>query len=495
MIRNRMNQLTKAVLLVSSFSLLGGCNNMLELTPDSELTEVNFFKTAADMDGAVLGIYNNYQRRFPRDWTIAEMLSDNTYRTGYFNIGGIDELNNLSITSENPLFASFWQDCYQGVFRANSVLFYIDNPTDYAENQREQLAGEALFMRALLYFDLVKRFGGVPLVTTKLSVEETYTVPRADESEVYGQIVTDLEQAIDFLPLKVEMPGGRASREAAIALLAKVYVYLKDWNNAKTYLDMTAEAGFDLEPDYSSLWSLSHEGNNEVIFSMKYLDGENGHPLSTDFLPYFGVTGIASRGNENIFPTWSLYKLYEDGDTRKDETITPFWKSPNSPPADPAVWYPFVSKFAVQHTPNASGLDLPVLRYADLILLKAEVLYYLGQPELALAELNRVRRRAFGNDEHGYTMADISTEEAFVDKLLLERRLELAFENERWFDLVRTGRYMTELQKIERYYNPSDGSIQVVELAPEQHYRHMPIPRSQIDLVGSDVLWQNEGYN
>src|SRR5690606_11929185 len=131
MIRNRMNQLTKAVLLVSSFSLLGGCNNMLELTPDSELTEVNFFKTAADMDGAVLGIYNNYPRRVPRDWTIAEMLSDNTYRTGYSNIGGIDELNNLPLPSQHPLFASFWQDCDQGVCRANTVLFYRHNPTAY----------------------------------------------------------------------------------------------------------------------------------------------------------------------------------------------------------------------------------------------------------------------------------------------------------------------------------------------------------------------------
>lgn len=228
---------------------------------------------------------------------------------------------------------------------------------------------------------------------------------------------------------------------------------------------------------------------------MKYLDGENGQPLSTDFLPYFGVTGISSRGNENIFPTWSLYKLYEDEDSRKAETITPYWKSPNSPPAEPAVWYPYVSKFAVQHTPNSSGLDLPVLRYADIVLLKAEVLYRLNQPDLALIELNRIRERAFGNDDHHYTLADIATEDAFLDKLLLERRLEFAFENERWFDLVRTGRYMTELKSVERYYNPSDGSVQTVQLNPQEHHRYMPIPRSQIDLVGPDVLQQNEGYN
>ncbi|GGH03258.1 membrane protein [Parapedobacter pyrenivorans] len=494
MTRTIVKQLTKGVLLAILLAF-GACNNILELTPDSELTEANFFKTAADMDGAVLGIYSNYQSRFPRDWTISEMLSDNTYRTGYFNIGGIDELNNLSITSENPLFASFWQSAYQGIFRANSVIFYIDNPTDYAENQQAQLTGEALFMRSLLYFNLVRVFGGVPLVTSKLTVEETYGVPRSSEPQVYQQITEDLKQAIDLLPMKAAIAGGRASKEAAVSLLAKVYVYLKEWDEAKTYLDMVEGFNFQLEPEFKSLWSISSENNEEVIFAMKYLDGENGQPLSTDFLPYFGVTGISSRGNENIFPTWSLYKLYDDGDSRKDETITPYWKSPNSPPADPAVWYPFVSKFAVQHTPNSSGLDLPVLRYADMVLLKAEVLYYLSQPDLALVELNRVRERAFGNEGHHYTSADIASEAAFLDKLLLERRLEFAFENERWFDLVRTGRYMTELKSVERYYNPSDGSVQTVQLNPQEHHRYMPIPRSQIDLVGPDVLQQNEGYN
>src|SRR5690606_2017397 len=215
MTQKTVKPLTKYILLVI-FAAFSACNGILELTPDSELTEANFFITAADMDGAVLGIYSNYQARFPRDWTISEMLSDNTYRTGYFNIGGIDELNNLSITSENPLFASFWQSCYQGIFRANSVIFYIDNPTDYAENQQAQLTGEALFMRSLLYFDLVKVFGGVPLVTSKLTVEETYSVPRSSEAEVYQQIVADLKQAIDLLPMKAATADGRANKEAAV---------------------------------------------------------------------------------------------------------------------------------------------------------------------------------------------------------------------------------------------------------------------------------------
>src|SRR5690606_6006619 len=122
-------------------------------------------------------------------------------------------------------------------------------------------------------------FGGVPLVTSKLTVEETYNVPRSSEADVYQQITADLKQAIDLLPVKAEMPTGRTSKEAAVSLLAKVYVYLKQWDEAKTYLDRVEGFNFQLEPEFKSLWSVSSENNSEVIFAMKYLDGENGQPL------------------------------------------------------------------------------------------------------------------------------------------------------------------------------------------------------------------------
>src|SRR5690606_8541011 len=156
-------------------------------------------------------------------------------------------------------------------------------------------------------------------------------------------------------------------------------------------------------------------------------------------------------GNENVFPSWSLHKRFEAGESRKEATITEYWKSPVSPPEEPAIWYPYVSKFAVPHTPNSSGLDILDLRYADVVLLKAEVLFRLNQPEQALMELNRVRQRAFGDAFHNYTLADIATLDNFMEKLLLERQLEFALENERWFDLVRTDRFMTALKQVERY--------------------------------------------
>jgi starch-binding outer membrane protein, SusD/RagB family len=152
-------------------------------------------------------------------------------------------------------------------------------------------------------------------------------------------------------------------------------------------------------------------------------------------------------------------------------------------------------KFEVKQTNQASGIDLPVLRYADVMLLLAETHYGLGHPDMALEHLNRVRARAFGNADHNYTLADVATPEAFMDKLLLERRLELAFENERWFDLVRTGRLVSELAREERGYNFDTQTALTVTLQPQAHYQQFPIPLRQIQRANPGVLVQNEGYN
>jgi len=483
------------ILFVSVTMCLTACQDKyLELTPPSELTEADFYKTAKDMNGAVLGIYSRYQSILPRKWTLTEMPSDNLYMTGYHTIGGLDEVNNLAFTADNPLFNEFWVNLYNGIFRANAVLTYIDNPTDYSANQKEQLMGEAKFMRALCYFDLVRMFGDVPNVSTLLSFEESRTIPRAPKEEVYAAIIDDLTAAIDLLPGREDMQTGRASKSAAIALLAKVYVYQEDWANAKVYLDQMPAFNYQLLDDYASLWSLENEDNNEIIFAIKYTDGTNGHVLSTDYLPYFGVTDIAPRGGEIAFPTWSLINSFEEGDSRKAATITEFWKSPVSPPSEPEIWYPYVSKYAVKHTPGSSGLDLPVLRYAEIILLRAEVLYRLNQPDVALDELNKIRARAFRDAAHNYSLADISDPEDFLNVLLHERRVELALENERWFDLVRTGRYMTELTHVDRSYNYELKTSQVVDLKPAIFHKVFPIPQTQIQQANPGVLSQNDGY-
>lgn len=480
---------------IASTIFMTGCeDSILNLNPPSTLTDANFFKRSADIDAAIIGIYSRYQARKPKDWTLTEMPTDNIHRTGYFNIGGLDEINTLSFSPENPLFSSFWINTYNAIFRANSILHHIDTPTDYVGSQKNQFSGEAKFMRALLYFDLVRRFGGVPKVTTLLSVEESREMGRATEDEIYAQIIDDLKSAVDLLPEWKNAAKGRASQSAAIALLAKVYVYRQNWQEAKTNLDKLATHGFELQNSFASLWKEESEDNKEVVFAIKYLPNVNGQDLSTDFLPYFGVGGIASRGNENAFPSWSLMKKFHEKDTRKAATITEYWKAAVSPPEAPEIWYPYVRKFANTHVAGSSGLDIPEIRYADIILLKAEVAYHLNQPNEALSALNQIRERAFGSADYNYTAADIATKESFTDKLLLERQLEFALEGERWFDLVRTGRFISVLSEIEWGYNPVTKVAQTVKFKIEPHMKYFPIPLNQIDLSSPGVLKQNDGY-
>lgn len=483
-----------AFTLALGFSLSSCEESILNLTPPSTLTEANFYRNSADMESAVIGIYSRYQARLPKDWTLTEMPTDNIHRTGYFNIGGLDEMNTLSFSPQNPLFANLWVSTYNAIFRANAVLKYIDQPSDYTGTKKNQLAGEAKFMRALLYFDLVRSFGGVPLITSHLSVEESKNASRATEEEVYTFIINELKEATNLLPEQTQMATGRAHKYSAAALLGKVLVYRKQWQEAITYLNQLDNKGFALQEDYASLWDEATEDNDEVVFSIKYLPNTNGQDLSTDFLPYFGVAGVSTRGNENAFPSWSLIKKFKENDSRKAATITEYWKAPTSGDDVQPHWYPYVSKFANPHTAGASGLDIPVIRYADVLLLKAEALYFSGQQAEALALLNRVRERAFKGATESYAMEDIATETQFIDKLLLERQLEFALEGHRWFDLVRTGRYTTDLNTIEWSYNPVTKESQKVTFTVAPHMKYFPIPLSQIDLVNSGVLQQNEGY-
>lgn len=489
----KKNQYYIAVVLSLMLSLQACHDRVTDLTPISSLTEANFYRAADDLDRAVLGIYSRYQSRLPRDWAMLEMPTDHLHMSSYRHIGGLEAMNNLDFQPQNDIIRNFWQATYNGIFRANAVLTHLNTPEDYEASQKEQFEGEAKFMRALLYFDLVRAFGGVPKVTTILSIEETKATPRASVEEIYALIIEDLEDAISLLPPQEDIATGRASQGAAVALLGKVYVYMEEWENALQYLDRVDDYQYALEEDFASLWTLENEDNAEVIFAMKYIDNDNGHILSSDFIPYFGVEGISASGMETAHLSWGLHKKYEEEDTRKHATITEYWRAPGS--EDPLEWRPYVSKYAVPHVGGASsGLDLPVLRYADVVLLKAEALYHLGKHVQALSELNKVRNRAFGNTLHQYTMADIATPEAFMDKLLLERQLELAFENQRWFDLVRTGRFMEEMEQVEWSYNKALETPHVVNLNPKPHLRYFPIPQHEIDQSNSGVLTQNEGY-
>src|SRR5690606_28234195 len=177
-----------------------------------------------------------YQSRKPRDWALFEMPTDHLYMSSYRFIGGLEALNNLDFQPQNDVLRTFWQNTYNGIFRANSVLINLDNPEDYNGNERSQYEGEARFMRALFYFDLVRVFGGVPRVTEVLTVEETKNVPRASAEDIYNLVKEDLLAAVELLPESSQMVTGRASNEAARALPGKGYGCTDKGNQASRLL-------------------------------------------------------------------------------------------------------------------------------------------------------------------------------------------------------------------------------------------------------------------
>lgn len=474
---------------------LSSCENMLlNPIPESVLTTSNAFSNAKDMELGVLGIYNRLQSRVPSDFELMEVPSDNMFAEYFANSPGIDAINSLDVTSTNQKINTFWQTTYNGIFRANLILSLIDTPNDYAQGKKEQFIGESKFLRAYFYFDLVRIFGGVPKVTEVLGITAAEGIGRSSEEEIYNLIIEDLTDAISKLP-KTNVQG-RASQGAAIALLAKVQVYRENWSAAKTLLErLNSEFTYGLLDNYRDLFQIATETNKEAIFSVPYVGGTNGHNLSYILLPNGGVKGFSNSGSRVGRPTWDLHQAFEAEDTRLTQTITDYallWNAQND---TDAFWWPYFSKWMIQaDIATSSGLDIPLLRYADMVLLYAEVLHKLGENDKALVELNKVRTRAFKSTDHNYTLADVSTPQLFMDKLLLERRLELAVENNRWFDLVRTGRFVEELQVIDGEYNPSTGQAVKVVREAKPHMKYFPIPWEQMQLAGEGVMQQNEGY-
>ncbi|MEX0772802.1 MAG: RagB/SusD family nutrient uptake outer membrane protein [Balneolales bacterium] len=487
---------TLVLVLLGTFVTVSCHDQLLNPDPESVLTTANFFNTADDIDSGVLGIYHQLQFRIPRDYMVMEVPTDNIFVEYYATSSGLEQIEVLDIATDNDEVHRFWQSTYNGIFRANSVLDNIDAPEDYLGNQKNQLTGEAKFLRAYYYFDLVRIFGGVPKITTQQSIDEAREVPRSSEQEIYDLIIEDLTDAVDMLPS--EMVHGRASKAAAEALLGKVYVYQNNYTQARGYLEnVLNDYNYNLLTDFGDLFSMENEVNSEAIFSLAYVLGSNTHNLSYEFNPNQGVLGYSNRGNRTVRPTYDLHLLFDEDDSRYNVTMSEDYIPAQGEPDDDPIPYPIITKYNVPNLgSDAPSLDLPVLRLADVILLYSEVLYELEGPNQALTQLNKVRERAFGDNTHNYELADIATPDEFVDVLLNERRLEFVMENERWFDIVR----MDKLEEIlggelQARYDSVNGLTVTQELNAQDYMRYFPIPYEEITLSSPGVLEQNDEYN
>jgi hypothetical protein len=358
----------------------------------------------------------------------------------------------------------------------------------------------------------------VPLFIHEVTDAEQSFLPRASVSDVYAQIIDDAKDAIAKLANPVFASGkqnGQASKGSATMLLAEVYMEQKKYADAETLLNTLPAMGYDLLPGYASVFSTANKNSKESIFEVQYLEGLQGGQQS-QFIYYFLprstnttiITGVKTDnsgiGGWNT-PTQDLINAYEAGDTRLDASIAVaegtynasniFTFSANKSiinytPAAGKTGVPYIKKYLNPHTnPSNTNDNWPIYRYADALLLLAEAKNLQNKPAEALIPLNKVRTRAFGNATHNITTID---QAALTDIIAHERRVELAFENHRWHDLVRTGKaievmnaFGVKQKQLYSYLSPASYQVDKNRLL-------YPIPESERQL--NVDLTQNDGY-
>ena len=466
----------------------------INLAPISNQTSATFFKTAADFQQGVNAVYDALQSQQAYGRTfyyLMEVRSDNTdIGDRGANAGIASQIDLFTEATTNPFVTDGFAGSYVIITRANAVLDRID-AAGIDDASKKQFKGEALFLRALSYFNLVRLYGNVPLVTRTESPNESLSDKRNPVSEVYAQIEADLKSATSLLPVSYAAADlGRATAGSANTLLGKVYVTQKKWSDAATVLK-TVLPTYSLLANYADLFRADNPVNAETIFTVRFRKGlspTEGNTFFSDMAPMIYINGTTYSGATNNRPTVDLAKAYEPTDKRFAASMdTVYYRN-----ATTLSNGRYVKKYLdLPATTGDQGNSFPVLRYADALLLLAEALneqaYSASTADgSALYYLNRVRTRA---GVPTYSGTDLPTQDAVRDALFRERRVELAFENDRWFDIIR---YSKGLQTMQAHLLKEYGLSSPVLTA---NRFLLPIPQREIEVHNDPVNFpQNQGY-
>jgi starch-binding outer membrane protein, SusD/RagB family len=508
-------------LIASSALILMSCSeDFLNKVPESTLTAGSFYKNENHLNQALNGAYQVLRSTSSgfnaAVYSMGEMRSDNTHYT--FNSGNRsdgmvhrEDADNFLDESVSSVVSSRYNSLYTGISRVNSLLKNIPvlELTEEAENR---ITGEAKFLRALFYFDLVRYFGGVPIYLQEVRDASSAFVQRSSVQDVYDVILSDLQEAVTKLRVPNFPQDGRATQGSARMLLADVYLTLKNYPLAEAELIKITEMGYDLLPDYASVFRLNNKRSIEHIFEVQYDAGLQQHSNPYNFLPYSMdlsiITGISGVNNNTSgagfnVPTSDLIDSYEPNDTRLEASIaiaegtgernmmvieTVISPLNYTPPAG-KVSNAFIKKFVNPHAiRNQADDNFPVYRYSEVLLSLAEVLNEQNKSSEALPYLNLVRYRA------GLLPITESNQDLLRDIIAHERRVELAFENKRWLDLVRTGKAIEVMNNFGEYikevYGPL-GYLRTDAYNVTSNRLIFPIPYREIQIA---KLEQNPGY-
>lgn len=462
----------KKIIVLASLAtlLLSSCgDSFFDLEPASSVTIDKVYKTASDYNVAVIGCYSKLQSQVNFYTECCEYRSDNLSLSAP-TAGTQDryDIDHFVEKASNGILSSYWANFNNNVYRCNLLLDQIDGAT-FADNLKRQYKGEAMFIRALNYFNMYRIWGGVPATKHVVSAAEALKIARYSDEQMYELIAGDLREIVDnnYLPDTYSSADmGRATSGAAKALLGKVYLTFHKWTEARDVLaDLIGK--YQLVKPISQVFDVNNKNNNEIIFAVHFnkdVEGE-GHSY------WYNITNASDETNQ----TSSLLNTFPTGDERKD--LITYVKAANN------VY--LMNKFFDTKSPtfNVVGNDQIVLRYADVLLMYAEALneisYDASAGSLALKYLNEVRERAGISD---LTAKQLTSQEKFRKGILVERQREFPYEGQRWFDLVRMGFAKSVM---------AENGIEI-----KDYQLLFPIPQTEIEKVGdSSVLWQNPGYD
>ncbi len=465
-------------MLVLSMAITSCKKSFVELTPKGIIPVNTFYTTEIDIRSALTGAYSSLRPIYNEQYGFGELPSDNSQTYGESEVL-YGEQDKLTWTPASTNLQSAWGRFYATIAYTNIVLDHVNTPTMTTAN-RNGYIGQAKFLRALMYFNLVRMFGGVPLVLNEITSEtQAYTYNRETVAAVYAQIEKDLTEAAAVLPASYAGTDiGRATSVAANALLGKVYMFQNKFQQAETILATVSASAGTLLP-YDQVFGLGRDNNRDIIFSVQYLGGGfgEGNTFARSFVPQpSGTTITAVTGNSNNNGTLDLYSSFEPGDNRLNTAIGVY--------SSGTLVYYYAKKFIYQSVgANSEGdNDWPVLRYSDVTLLYAEALNENGKTTEALTQLNLIRTRSNLAAKTGLSQADARA------TIRHERRIELCFEGERWFDLVRWGIFVQVMQAHKTNFVSANGLIGNVT----PNLALYPIPTREIQL--NPKLTQNPGY-
>ena len=449
------------ILLTGALSF-GSCKkDFLELYPEGQMNEGNFYKSTIDFQQAVVGAYAPLRDIANIAFYMDEMRSDNAhYDYNSKDRGGLgyEQLADFLDNSQNGVTATRYQAAYNGISRTNVILDRLEKiEFTMADADRKQIVGEAKALRAHYYFDLVRHYGGVPLHLHEVTERSQSTLPRSTVEQVYAQIISDFTEALaNVAAPKLPQETGRITKGMVSTELAHVYMTLKQFDKATPLLQSVTTMGYSLWANYEDAFKNENKNNKESIFEVQYKDGTDlqSSTFIYRFIPNgntINITGISyndTNGGWN-YPTDDLISSYEPNDKRLDATIgviegtynasTDFVASKIVSIVNYKAPTGVIAKYFLRkyyHPPyllaNNTKENWPIYRYSNVLLMLAECLNETGQSPAALPYLNAVRVRAG-------LAASTTTDPALLRTIIAhERRIELAFENHRWLDLVRT---------------------------------------------------------